>query len=92
MNKIYYPYKSDKPKYKFYIIKSNNKRLYFGDSKYEHYTEGHLDEIRKDNYIKRHIARENWSNYNSRGFWSLWYLWYYKTYHEALNFIKQLIY
>jgi len=42
-----HPYVSDKPEYKFYIIKNNNKRLYFGDSNYEDYTEGHLDEIRK---------------------------------------------
>ncbi len=91
MVKYYYPYISDKPKYKFYIIKSNNKRLYFGDSNYEHYTEGHLDEIRKNNYINRHSKREDFGDFNTRGFWSMWYLWYFKTYKKALAFIKTII-
>jgi hypothetical protein len=91
MVKYYHPYVSDKPKYKFYIIKNNNKRLYFGDSNYEHYTEGHLDEIRKNNYINRHSKREDFGDYNTKGFWSMWYLWYFKTYKKALDFIKTII-
>ena len=42
--KKYYPFKSDKPIKKFYIITNDNKKVYFGASGYEHFTEGHLDE------------------------------------------------
>ena len=45
--KKYYPYKSDKAGKKFYIITNDNKKIYFGATGYEHYTEGHLDERRK---------------------------------------------
>ncbi len=51
---IYYPYRSDKPNKKFYIFNKSGKKIYIGDSHYEHYTQGHLDEKRKNNYIKRH--------------------------------------
>ncbi len=34
----YYPYVSDMPNKKFYVI-TNDRRLYFGDSRYEHFTE-----------------------------------------------------
>ena len=42
--KKYYPYKSDRPTKKFYIITNDNTKVYFGASGYEHFTEGHLDE------------------------------------------------
>ena len=51
--KIYYPYKSDKPDKKYYIITNTGKRVYFGSSNHENYTSGHLDEKRKQRYIDR---------------------------------------
>ncbi len=36
----YKPIKSDKPGKKYYIITRDDKRIYFGDSKYEHFTNG----------------------------------------------------
>ena len=81
--KYYYPYYSDKPKYKFYILTDKNKRVYFGAIGYEHFTEGHLDEQRKLNYIRRHQKNENWNDKNTAGFWSYRFLWLYPTYKKA---------
>ena len=35
----YFPYKSDKPNKKFFIITKTGKRVYFGDSHYEDFTQ-----------------------------------------------------
>lgn len=83
---------SDKPDKKFYarfINGDKEKRVYFGSSLHEHYTEGHLDEKRKMNYINRHRKNENWKNPLTAGFWSRWMLWEFRTYDEAFKFILQ---
>ena len=51
--KTYWPYKSDKPEKKYYIITKDNKRVYFGAAGYSDFTK-HKDEARKQRYIKRH--------------------------------------
>jgi hypothetical protein len=68
--KKYFPYPSDRPAKKFYIITNDNKKVYFGDSRYQHFTgpEGHGDERRKWAYISRHRRNENWSDPNTRVF------------------------
>lgn len=88
MEKKYLPYKSNKIPYKFYIINDKGKKIYFGNDKYEHFTEGHLDENRKLNYLRRHFFNEDWDNPNTAGFWSARYLWLFPTYDEALKQIK----
>lgn len=100
--KLYYPYKSDKPDKKFFVFvndgeSNTNKRLfrkiYFGSTPYEHYTEGHLDDDRRKRYELRHKDNEKWG-YNgveTAGFWSYWLLWKYKTYDEAYNNIKKML-
>ena len=65
------------------------KKVLFGAKGYEHYTEGHLDEKRKQNYIQRHKSREDWNNPFTAGYWSYHYLWRFKTYKEALNTIQK---
>ena len=87
MIKLYFPYKSDKPKKKYVIITNELKPVYFGDSSYEHYTEGHLDEKRRYFYEMRHM-KEDWNNPNKAAYWSYWYLWRFKTYKEAYKFIR----
>lgn len=89
MIKIYYPYRSDNPSKKFFIITNEGKKVYFGQTGYQHYTEGHLDVIRRDAYIKRHSKNEDWSNPNSAAYWALKYLWLYPTYKEAYSKIKK---
>jgi hypothetical protein len=73
--KKYFPYPSDSPAKKFYIITNDNKKVYFGDTRYEHFTEGHLDERRKWVYISRHRRNKNWSDFNIARAWSFPYLW-----------------
>ena len=85
----YYPYVSDMPNKKFYVITDDYRRLYFGDTKYEHFTEGHLNEIRRKAYINRHKKNESWNNKDSAGFWSYHYLWEFPTYKEAYENIKK---
>jgi hypothetical protein len=86
---FYYPYKSDKPDKKFYIITSNNKRVYFGASGYSDYIILKDDE-KKLRYIKRHQDRENWSKsgIDTAGFWSRWLLWNKPTIKSSYNDIK----
>jgi hypothetical protein len=70
----YYPYKSDKPDKKYYIITNKNKKVYFGASGMSDYTI-HKDEARKQRYINRHQKNENWNDINTAGAWSRWLLW-----------------
>jgi L-rhamnose mutarotase len=70
----YYPYKSDKPDKKYYIITDKNKKVYFGASGMSDYTI-HKDEARKQRYINRHQKNENWNDINTAGAWSRWLLW-----------------
>ncbi len=87
---FYYPYKSDKPEKKFYIITNDNKKVYFGQASASDFTI-HKDESRKLRYIKRHQDRENWSKsgINTAGFWSRWYLWNKPTLEASYNDIKK---
>ena len=85
----YYPYKSDKPNKKYYIITNNNKKVYFGASGYSDYTI-HKDEARKQRYINRH-KNEVWtkSGIDTAGFWSRWLLWNLQTIKDSYNDIKR---
>jgi hypothetical protein len=86
--------KSDKEDKKYMVTFENRKTkrtktIYFGAAGYEHYTEGHLDKERKDNYIKRHRGMgEDWSDPLTAGYWAKKFLWQYKTYKEAFKYIS----
>ena len=86
MNK-YFPYKSDKPDKKYYIITSNNKKIYFGLASASDFTI-HKDEERKQRYINRHKKNENWNDKDTAGFWSRWLLWNKPTISESYQYIK----
>ena len=90
--KYYFPYKSSRPTKKFMVLINDDgkiKWIHFGDITYQHYTEGHLDEKRRHLYEMRHMKRENWNNPNTAAYWSFWYLWRFRTYKEAMKFIKK---
>lgn len=89
-DKPYYPYPSNKPNKKYYIITSTGKKVYFGAKGYGDFTT-HKDESRKNAYIKRHEKRENWSKsgIDSSGFWSRWLLWHKPTIKESYDDIKK---
>jgi hypothetical protein len=88
--KKYYPYKSDNPEKKFYVITNDNKKVYFGAAGYEDFTT-HKDEARKQRYIARHKKNEDWtkSGIDTPGFWSRFYLWEKPTKKEAYENIKK---
>jgi hypothetical protein len=87
---FYYPYKSDKPNKKYFIITSKGKKIYFGAAGMSDFTK-HKDERRKELYINRHKARENWekSGIDTPGFWSRWLLWNKPTINESYADIKR---
>ena len=92
--KKYYPYKSDKPEKKFYIITEGNKKIYFGDTRYEHFTvtpyyRSHLDWKRQQAYEDRHRKVGNWNDPDTAAYWSYNYLWRYPSYVEAYDKIKK---
>ena len=87
---FYYPYKSDKPNKKYFIITSKGKKIYFGAAGMSDNTK-HKDERRKELYINRHKARENWekSGIDTAGWWSRWLLWNKPTINESYADIKR---
>jgi 16S rRNA G966 N2-methylase RsmD len=55
-------YLSDKLDKKYYVLDDNNKKIYFGSSKYEDFTK-HKDEERRKAYLKRATnIKGNWKN------------------------------
>lgn len=88
----YYPYTSDKPDKKFFIITSRGNKVYFGQAGASDYTI-HKDPIRKIRYINRHQKREG-HLWNKRGidtpsFWSRFLLWEKPTLYESYDYIKK---
>jgi hypothetical protein len=85
----YYPYTSDKPDKKYYIITNSGRKVYFGAAGMSDFTI-HKDEARKQRYIDRHKNNENWtkSGIDTAGFWSRWYLWNKPTKQQSYNDIK----
>ena len=62
------------------------KLLSFGGNPeiYSDYTQ-HKDELRKDNYIKRHQVNEDWTNLKKAGTWSRYILWNEKTINKSIK-------
>lgn len=65
------------------------KTTHFGDTNYQHYTGGHLNEERRRNYIDRHRKSEDWGNYKSAGSLSLYILWMERTMDKAIANYKK---
>ena len=63
--KIYYPYPSDKPEKKYYIITKDNKRVYFGAAGYSDFTQ-HKDEEREELLFSRNFSKRM---FFSKCFW-----------------------
>ena len=86
----YYPYKSDKPNKKYFIITKDNKKVYFGQAGASDFTI-HKDEERKQRYINRHKKNESkfWNDPDTASFWALNLLWNKPTIKESYNDIKR---
>jgi len=90
MTKLYYPYPATDGKHKYFIITSSGRKVYLGAKGYEDFTI-HKDEERKQRYINRHKAKENWgkSGIDTAGFWSRFLLWNKPTIRESYENIKK---
>ena len=64
-----------------------NKKVNFGDSRYDNYTI-HKDDERKRLYLLRH-KKENWTNPMTAGALSRWILWNRKTLNESIDDYKK---
>ena len=81
---------SSRKEKKYDAIIDNKKTVSFGASGYQHFTDGHKDEKRKENYIKRHGGgNQNWKDYTTPAFWSRWFTWEKPTMKEAEKFIEK---
>lgn len=58
------------------LYRGSKKRIKFGARGYQDFTK-HKDKLRKQRYLARHKARENWgiSGVKTAGFWARWLLW-----------------
>jgi hypothetical protein len=75
---------------KKYMVYVDGKVTHFGATGYSDYTR-HKDPERKQRYITRHQARENWtkSGIHTAGFWSRWLLWGEPTLQASVKAIEQ---
>ena len=60
------------------------KVIYFGDNRYEDYTQ-HRDKERRRLYLERHKGKEHWNDPLTPGFWSARLLW-----GDATSVVKNL--
>ncbi len=81
--------KADK-KYMVKIISKKTgreKTIHFGASGMSDYTI-HKDEARKQRYIDRHKAREDWNDPETAGYYSRWILWNLPSIRQSFNWVK----
>lgn len=90
-------FESDNPKKKYKVVIHSGrwgqdpidmKSLEFGAKGYSDYTI-HGDKNRRANYIARHMAKENWEDPYTAGFWSRWLLWNKETLQKSADDIKK---
>jgi hypothetical protein len=53
----------------------------------------HRDAFRRDEYLRRHVRREDWSPSGAatRGFWARWFLWSHRGAPAILAHIRRLL-
>ena len=64
------------------------KTVRFGAKGMSDFTQ-HGDEARKQRYLDRHRANENWNDPTTAGFWSRWTLWNLPTFAQSLADVKK---
>ena len=69
---------------KYDAIIDNKKTIHFGATGYSDYTI-HKDEDRKNRYLKRHQARENFNNPSTAAFYATNILWNKPTLTESIR-------
>ena len=76
---------SDRKDKRYTAIFDNGKQVHFGLKGGQAYID-HMDKLKRENYLKRHIKRENWDDPYTAGSLSKWILW-----GESSNINKNLI-
>jgi hypothetical protein len=89
---LYTLLKSSNPKKKYmvHIISKKTgreKTIHFGAFGMSDYTQ-HKDEARKQRYINRHSAREDFNDPETAGYYSRWILWNLPTIKASWNWVK----
>ena len=80
--------KSDRKDKKYKAIFDDGTVIHFGAKGMSDYTIHHDDE-RKERYLKRHKANEDWNNPKTAGALSRWILWNQKTISASLADFKK---
>ncbi len=79
---------SPEKKWDVYLEKDGKEhKVSFGARGYQDFTEHH-DEARKQLYLARHKAREDWQDPLTPGFWSRWLLWNKRSVRASLADLK----
>ena len=64
------------------------KTVRFGQAMASDFTKN-KSETRKQRYLDRHRAREDWNDPTTAGFWSRWVLWNLPTFAQSLADVKK---
>ena len=72
----------------FALKNGRTKTIHFGAEGYSDFTQ-HKDEARKQRYIARHQARENWATPMTAGSLSRWILWNKPSHRESVKDFKR---
>lgn len=80
--------KSDRKDKKYKAIFADGTTIHFGAAGMSDYTIHH-DDKRKERYLKRHKANEDWNNPKTAGALSRWILWNKKTISASLADFKK---
>jgi hypothetical protein len=85
--------RSPRPEKKYVAVFNDGSKTHFGASGYQNYggvgESRHLSEKRKQNYIQRHKARENWNSPKTAGALSRWVLWNKDSFRESVADYKR---
>jgi hypothetical protein len=73
---------------KWMVTTPTGRTIHFGAAGYEDYTM-HGDLMRARDYVRRHAAREDWSDPETAGYWSRWLLWDKPSIRAAVAAIRQ---
>lgn len=82
---------------KYRIIFPSGKHVDFGDINYNDYIIYNLHfgksvaDIRRESYLARHSAREDWTDPYSAGFWSRFLLWEKRSLKSAIKNIEKIL-
>lgn len=74
----------------FYDGDKKVKTIHFGAVGYQHYSDGHKDEARRQRYIDRHKSSEDWNNPMTAGTLSLYILWNKPTISASIADYKRI--